>query len=94
MLSCSGLIFLLQHPELSGTLIHALRGGDNVNKDVCLPLRYASVSISKGFFCVPQEVGMIVGMHLRVVGTFCSIWFLFSNTDSLLREQFLYRLTP
>jgi hypothetical protein len=70
MFSYSGLIFLLHHPELSATIIHALRGGDNVNKDVCLPLRYASVSISKGFFCIPQEVGMIVGMHLRVVGTF------------------------
>ncbi|KAM0980773.1 hypothetical protein COP2_014310 [Malus domestica] len=63
----SGLIFLLHHPELSATIIHALRGADDVNKDACLPLRYASVSLSKGFFCAPQDVGIIVGVHLRVV---------------------------
>ncbi|KAK7812857.1 hypothetical protein CFP56_006549, partial [Quercus suber] len=63
----SGLIFLLNHPELSATIIHALRGGDDVNKEEFLPLRYASILISKGFFCSLQEVGMIVGVHLRVV---------------------------
>ncbi|KAL5545698.1 hypothetical protein UlMin_005385 [Ulmus minor] len=63
----SGLIFLLQHPDLSATLIDALRGVSNVNKDVCVPLRYASVLITKGFLCGTWEVGMIVGMHLRVV---------------------------
>ncbi|KAJ7957710.1 Embryo defective protein [Quillaja saponaria] len=63
----SGLIFLLQHPELSAALIHALKGGHDVNKGDCAPLRYASVLISKGFFCGPQELGMIIGMHLRVV---------------------------
>lgn len=65
--SFSGLIFLLNHPELSATIIHALRGGDEVNKEEFLPLRYASVLISRGFFCSPQEVGMIVRVHLRVV---------------------------
>lgn len=63
----SGLIFLLNHPELSATLIHALRGNGDVNKEEFLPLRYASILISKGFFCSPQEVGMVVGVHLRVV---------------------------
>ncbi|KAM1647231.1 hypothetical protein EV2_008988 [Malus domestica] len=63
----SGLIFLLHHPELSATIIGALRGADDVNKDACLPLRYAFISLSKGFFCAPQDVGMIVGVHLRVV---------------------------
>lgn len=80
----SGLIFLLHHPELSATIIHALRGGDNVNKDVCLPLRYASVSISKGFFCVPQEVGMIVGMHLRVVNAIDRLLTAAPNTEEFL----------
>jgi len=65
----SGLIFLLNHPELSATIIHALRGGDDVNKEEFLPLRYASILISKGFFCSLQEVGMIVGVHLRVVSS-------------------------
>ncbi|XP_015900411.3 protein virilizer homolog isoform X2 [Ziziphus jujuba] len=63
----SGLVFLLQQPELSATVVHALRGSDDVNKDACVPLRYASVLIAKGFFCGPREVGMIIGMHLRVV---------------------------
>ncbi|PRQ44160.1 putative protein virilizer [Rosa chinensis] len=80
----SGLIFLLQHPELSATIIHALRGGDNVNKDVCLPLRHASVSISKGFFSIPQEVGMIVGMHLRVVNAIDRLLTAAPNTEEFL----------
>lgn len=65
-----GLVFLLQQPELSATVVHALRGSDDVNKDACVPLRYASVLIAKGFFCGPREVGMIIGMHLRVVSYF------------------------
>lgn len=69
-LSVVGLIFLLQDPELSTTLIHALRGGHRGNKEDCIPLRYASVLISKGFFCSPLEIGMIVGMHLKVVSYF------------------------
>ncbi|XP_050380186.1 protein virilizer homolog [Argentina anserina] len=80
----SGLIFLLQHPELSATIIYALRGGDNVNKDVCLPLRYATVSISKGFFCVPQEVGIIVGMHLRVVNAIDRLLTAAPNSEEFL----------
>jgi hypothetical protein len=69
MCSFSGLIFLLNHPELSATVINALRGGHDMNKEEFLPLRYASVLISKRFFLSPQEVGMIVGVHLRVVST-------------------------
>ncbi|XVF76085.1 hypothetical protein PTKIN_Ptkin13bG0237800 [Pterospermum kingtungense] len=63
----SGLVFLLHQPELSATLIHALKGADAMNKDECVPLRYASVLISKGFTCSLQEVGIIVETHLRVV---------------------------
>ncbi|XWS59372.1 hypothetical protein CRYUN_Cryun08bG0115900 [Craigia yunnanensis] len=63
----SGLVFLLHQPELTATLIHALKGADAMNKEECVPLRYASVLISKGFTCSPQEVGIIVETHLRVV---------------------------
>ncbi|VVA15380.1 PREDICTED: embryo defective 2016 [Prunus dulcis] len=80
----SGLIFLLHHPELSATIIHALRGANNVNKDACLPLRYASVSISKGFFCAPQEVGMIVGTHLRVVNAIDRLLTASPNSEEFL----------
>ncbi|MED6108788.1 hypothetical protein PIB30_027479 [Stylosanthes scabra] len=72
-------------PELSSTLIHALRGGHRGNKEDCIPLRYASVLISKGFFCSPQEIGMIVGMHLKVVKAIDSL--LSSNPQS---EEFLW----
>ncbi|KAI8562895.1 hypothetical protein RHMOL_Rhmol03G0070900 [Rhododendron molle] len=63
----SGLIFLLHHPELSTNVILALRGSDGLKKEEPLPLRYASVLISKGFVCQPEEIGMIVEKHLRVV---------------------------
>lgn len=63
----SGLIFLLLHPELSSTLILALVEADDKNKDECLPLRYAYILISKGFFCHPREVGVTVEMHMRAV---------------------------
>ncbi|KAK9699314.1 hypothetical protein RND81_08G166700 [Saponaria officinalis] len=61
----AGLIFLLQHPDLSSTMIHAFNDGEDVNE--CIPLRYASVLISKGFFCRLQAVGANLEMHLRVV---------------------------
>ncbi|KAK8672102.1 hypothetical protein V6N13_110476 [Hibiscus sabdariffa] len=63
----SGLVFLLHQPELTATLIHALKGVDTMNKEDCVPLRYASVLIAKGFTCSPREVGIIVETHLRVV---------------------------
>ncbi|KAK7392701.1 hypothetical protein VNO78_21145 [Psophocarpus tetragonolobus] len=81
----SGLIFLLQDPELSSTLIHALRGGHRGNKEDCIPLRYASVLISKGFFCSPLEIGMIIEMHLKMVNAIDSL--LSSNPQS---EEFLW----
>ncbi|KAI4348874.1 hypothetical protein L6164_009542 [Bauhinia variegata] len=83
----SGLIFLLQDPELSTTLIHSLRSGHNINKEDCIPLRYASVLISKGFFCNPQEIGMLLGVHLKMVNAIDRL--LSSNPQS---EEFLWVL--
>ncbi|CAK9141127.1 unnamed protein product [Ilex paraguariensis] len=63
----SGLIFLLLDPELSMTVILALRGAEDLKKEESIPFHYASVLISKGFFCRPSDVGIIVETHLRVV---------------------------
>lgn len=60
-------MFLLHHYEISATLVHALRGVTDMNKEECVPLRYAYVLMSKGFTCGLQEVATIVEMHLRVV---------------------------
>ncbi|XP_027363282.1 protein virilizer homolog isoform X3 [Abrus precatorius] len=81
----SGSIFLLQDPELSATLIHALRGGHRGNKEDCIPLHYASVLISKGFFGSPLEIGMIIEMHLKMVNAIDCL--LSSNLQS---EEFLW----
>lgn len=83
----SGLIFLLLHPELSATVILALRGVDDFHKEDCAPLRYASILISKGFFCRPREVGLVVEMHLRVVN---AVDRLLSSTPQ--SEEFLWVL--
>ncbi|KAI9122390.1 hypothetical protein K1719_007079 [Acacia pycnantha] len=83
----SGLIFLLQDPELSTILIHALKGGHVVSREDCIPLRYASVLLSKGFSCSPLEIGLIVGMHLRMVNAIDRL--LSSNPHS---EEFLWVL--
>ncbi|KAL9258898.1 virilizer-like protein [Drosera capensis] len=63
----SGLVFLQQHPELSRAMIHALKGTTDINREECIPMRYAYSFVSKGFFCCPQEIGLNVEMHLRVV---------------------------
>ncbi|GAU28853.1 hypothetical protein TSUD_21900 [Trifolium subterraneum] len=81
----SGLIFLLQDPELSSTLIRAFKGGHHSNKEDSIPLRYASVLISKGFFCSPVEIGTIIGMHLKMVNVIDCL--LSSNPQS---EEFLW----
>ncbi|GAB2264035.1 hypothetical protein Droror1_Dr00026169 [Drosera rotundifolia] len=62
-----GLVFLQQHPELSRAMIHALKGTIDINREECIPIRYAYSFVSKGFFCRPQEIGLNVEMHLRVV---------------------------
>ncbi|KAK9122913.1 hypothetical protein Sjap_012515 [Stephania japonica] len=63
----SGLNFLLLQPEVTCALILSLRGPEDFNEEESVPLRYASVLISKGFFCPPQDVGKIAELHLRVV---------------------------
>ncbi|OVA07160.1 Protein virilizer [Macleaya cordata] len=65
--SRSGLVFLLMQPEVTATLILSLEGLKDSNTEECVPLRYASVLLSKGFFCRPQEIGIITELHLRVV---------------------------
>ncbi|KAI3682539.1 hypothetical protein L1987_82588 [Smallanthus sonchifolius] len=67
LVSCrSGLMFLMLDPELSTTVIHSLKGPD-LSLQESIPLRYASVLISKGFFCHPREIGIIMKTHLRVM---------------------------
>ncbi|XP_017414401.1 protein virilizer homolog isoform X2 [Vigna angularis] len=85
LFSRAGLIFLLQDAELSSTLILALRGGHRGNKENCIPLQYASILISKGFFCSPLEIGMIIEMHLKMANVTDSL--LSSNPQS---EEFLW----
>ncbi|CAK7342049.1 unnamed protein product [Dovyalis caffra] len=88
LLMCrSGLIFLLNHPELCTTLVDALRGAGGMNREECVPLRYASVLLSKGFVCSPHEVGVIVETHLRVVNAIDRL--LISTLHS---EEFLWVL--
>lgn len=62
----SGLMFLLLDPELSTTVIRALSGSD-LKMQESIPLRYTSVLLSKGFFCRPREIGIVMKMHLRVM---------------------------
>ncbi|MQL89225.1 hypothetical protein Taro_021799 [Colocasia esculenta] len=70
LLCCrSGLTFLLSQPEATATLIFSLQGIDDSFKAEYVTLRHAAVLISKGFFCRPQEIGMIAELHLRVGNT-------------------------
>uniref|UniRef100_A0A2P2LKV7 Uncharacterized protein MANES_09G046200 n=1 Tax=Rhizophora mucronata TaxID=61149 RepID=A0A2P2LKV7_RHIMU len=87
LMSRSGLIFLLEHPELSAILIDALRGTADTSKEECVPLRYASLLLSKGFVCSPPEVGLIVEIYLRVVNAIDRL--LISAPHS---EEFLWNL--
>ncbi|KAL3536025.1 hypothetical protein ACH5RR_004486, partial [Cinchona calisaya] len=67
LFSRSGLAFLLCDLEVSTTVIHSLRGADDWNREESASLRYASILISRGFFCHPQEVGIIVETHLKAI---------------------------
>ncbi|KAI3472074.1 hypothetical protein Pfo_029110 [Paulownia fortunei] len=80
----SGLDFLLHDPEVSSTIIHALRGIEDDQKEDLLSLRYAYVLMSKGFFCRPKEVGMIVEMHMRALIAVDSLCNLTPNTEEFL----------
>ncbi|KAL1211757.1 virilizer-like protein [Cardamine amara subsp. amara] len=87
MFSRTGLSFLLHHPQLTATIIKSLKGSVDLNTEECVPLRYASILISKGFTCSLLEIGINLEMHLRVV----------SAVDRLLKstpqtEEFLWIL--
>nr|GEU97649.1 putative retrotransposon Gag domain, aspartic peptidase domain protein [Tanacetum cinerariifolium] len=59
-------MFLLVEPELSSTVISALRGS-KLTKQEFIPLRYASILKSKGFLYRSHEIGIIVKTHFRVM---------------------------
>ncbi|KAL6575077.1 hypothetical protein OROMI_012362 [Orobanche minor] len=80
----SGLDFLLHDPEVSSTIIYALRGIEDIQKEDLLPLRYAYVLMSKGFFISPKEVGMVVEMHVRALIAVDSLCKLAPNTEEFL----------
>ncbi|VVA93767.1 unnamed protein product [Arabis nemorensis] len=87
MFSRTGLSFLLHHSQLTATIIQSLKGSVDLNKEECVPLRYASVLISKGFTCSLVEIGINLEVQLRVV----------SAVDRLLKstpqtEEFLWIL--
>ncbi|XP_057830366.2 protein virilizer homolog isoform X1 [Cryptomeria japonica] len=67
LLCRSGLLFFVSEPEATAALVVALQGVEDINREEFLSLRYAAVMISKGFFCPPQDIGMIVETNLRVV---------------------------
>ncbi|XP_027174907.1 protein virilizer homolog [Coffea eugenioides] len=87
LFSRSGLTFLLCDPEVSTTVIRGLRGTDDWNKEESASLRYASALISRGFFCHPQEVGIIVETHLKAI---VAIDHLITSTPNT--EEFLWIL--
>ncbi|CAL4934424.1 unnamed protein product [Urochloa decumbens] len=62
----SGLSFLLSQPEATELIVLSLQDAENMNKAECITLRQAFVLLSKGFFCRPQEIGMITELHLKV----------------------------
>jgi hypothetical protein len=65
--SFPGISFLLSQPEATELIVLSLQDAENMNKTECITLRQAFVLLSKGFFCRPQEVGMIMELHLKVV---------------------------
>ncbi|KAL8527003.1 hypothetical protein ACS0TY_016029 [Phlomoides rotata] len=80
----SGLDFLLRDTELSLTVIHALRGIEDVQNEDLISLRYAYSLLSKGFFCRPKDVGMIFEMHMRAVIAVDRLCKLTPNTEEFL----------
>ncbi|KAL5709091.1 hypothetical protein ACHQM5_019815 [Ranunculus cassubicifolius] len=80
----SGLVFLLLQPEVAAALVQSLKGVEDMNVEDCVPLRYASVLINKGFFCRPQDIGMIAELHLRVVNAVDRLLTSTSQSEELL----------
>ncbi|XP_022842441.1 uncharacterized protein LOC111366041 isoform X1 [Olea europaea var. sylvestris] len=80
----SGLTFLLHDPEVSSMIIHALGGVDDVRKGDSISLRHASVLISKNFFCRPQQVSVIIEMHVRAINAVDNLLTLAPDTEEFL----------
>ncbi|XP_073157771.1 protein virilizer homolog isoform X2 [Henckelia pumila] len=80
----SGLAFLLNEPDVFSTVMHTLRGSDNFQKEDPISLRYATVLISKGFFCPPKEVCVIAERHARALIAVNSLCELTPNTEEFL----------
>ncbi|OAY73037.1 hypothetical protein ACMD2_02584 [Ananas comosus] len=80
----SGLSFLLVQPEATELLILAFQDGEDISKTECMTLRQATVLLSKGFFCRPQEVGMIIELYLRVVTAVSRLLAAAPNSDEFL----------
>uniref|UniRef100_A0A453S927 Uncharacterized protein n=2 Tax=Aegilops tauschii subsp. strangulata TaxID=200361 RepID=A0A453S927_AEGTS len=79
-----GLSFLLSQPEATELIVLSLQDGKDMNKTECITLRHAFVLLSKGFFCRPQEVGMITELHLKVGSAANRLLAVPPNSDELL----------
>ncbi|KAF8682053.1 hypothetical protein HU200_045513 [Digitaria exilis] len=84
LFSRSGLSFLLSQPEATELIVLSLQDAENMNKAECITLRQAFILLSKGFFCRPQEVGMITELHLKVGSAANRILSVPLNSDELL----------
>ncbi|ONK69373.1 uncharacterized protein A4U43_C05F22180 [Asparagus officinalis] len=85
LLSCrSGLTFLLLQPEATATLVLSLQGAEGKCTAECLTLRQAAILMSKGFFCHPQEIAMIMEIHLRVGNAIDRLLTITPHSDELL----------
>ncbi|KAF8722237.1 hypothetical protein HU200_022545 [Digitaria exilis] len=84
LFSHSGLSFLLSQPEATELIVLSLQDAENMNKAECITLRQAFILLSKGFFCRPQEVGMITELHLKVGSAANRILSVPLNSDELL----------
>ncbi|KAL6842285.1 hypothetical protein ACP4OV_027933 [Aristida adscensionis] len=80
----TGLSFLLSQPEATELIVLSLQDAETINKAECITLRQAFVLLSKGFFCRPQEVGMITELHLKVGSAANRILSAPPNSDELL----------
>ncbi|XP_073107829.1 protein virilizer homolog isoform X2 [Elaeis guineensis] len=80
----SGLSFLLVQPEATELIILSLRDAEDTSKKECMALRQAAVFLSKGFFCHPQEVGMIIELHLKVGTAIARLLATTPHSDELL----------
>ncbi|CAH2054969.1 unnamed protein product [Thlaspi arvense] len=86
MFSRTGLSYLLDHSQLTATIIQSLKGSVDLNKEEeCVPLRYASVLISKGFTCSFLEIGINLEVHLRVVSAVDRLLKSTPQTEEFLR---------